>query len=171
LEGTGKGTDTPIGVVPTEEALDISGLDISHDDLINSIKFEADEWREEIPMIADWLATFGDKLPQAMSDELQDLRNRLGFSETIHQPVTQLWARLMHIMTLRDEATGILSELVGKPAEFHDGQFEVIEAIVDQRRRGLVVERTGWGKSAVYFVATALLRRRGAGPTLIISPL
>src|SRR5690625_5132271 len=48
LEGTGKGTDTPIGVVPTEEALDISGLDISHDDLINSIKFEADEWREEI---------------------------------------------------------------------------------------------------------------------------
>src|SRR5699024_11164727 len=80
LEGTGKGTDTPIGVVPTEEALDISGLDISHDDLINSIKFEADEWREEIPMIADWLATFGDKLPQAMSDELQDLKNRLGFS-------------------------------------------------------------------------------------------
>src|SRR5690625_1604779 len=77
----------------------------------------------------------------------------------------------MHIMTLRDEATGILSELVGKPAEFHDGQFEAIEAIVDQRRRGLVVQRTGWGKSAVYFVATALLRRRGAGPTLIISPL
>ncbi len=74
-------------------------------------------------------------------------------------------------MTLRDEATGILSELVGKPAEFHDGQFEAIEAIVDQRRRGLVVQRTGWGKSAVYFVATALLRRRGAGPTLIISPL
>src|SRR5690625_2671459 len=77
----------------------------------------------------------------------------------------------MHIMTLRDEATGILSELVGKPAEFHDGQFEAIEAIVDQRRRGLVVQRTGWGKSAVYFVATALLRRRGAGPTLIIPPL
>lgn len=73
-------------------------------------------------------------------------------------------------MTLRAEATQILSELVGKPADFHDGQFEAIEAIVNGRR-GLVVQRTGWGKSAVYFVATALLRRRGGGPTLIISPL
>lgn len=73
-------------------------------------------------------------------------------------------------MTLRTEATTILSELVGKPADFHDGQFEAIEAIVGGRR-GLVVQRTGWGKSAVYFVATALLRQRGAGPTLIISPL
>ncbi|GAA2032330.1 RecQ family ATP-dependent DNA helicase [Yaniella flava] len=74
-------------------------------------------------------------------------------------------------MALRDEATQVLSELVGKSAQFHEGQFEAIEAIVDQRRRGLVVQRTGWGKSAVYFVSTALLRRRGAGPTLIISPL
>lgn len=38
-------------------------------------------------------------------------------------------------------------------------------------RRALVVQRTGWGKSAVYFVATALLRRRGSGPTVIVSPL
>src|SRR5690625_2287348 len=74
-------------------------------------------------------------------------------------------------MTLRDEATQVLSELVGKPAQFHDGQFEAIEVIVAKRQRGLVVQRTGWGKSAVYFVATALLRRQGGGPTLIISPL
>jgi len=74
-------------------------------------------------------------------------------------------------MALRDEATQVLSELVGKPAEFHDGQYEAVEAIVADRRRGLVVQRTGWGKSAVYFVATALLRRQGHGPTLIISPL
>src|SRR5699024_12645609 len=73
-------------------------------------------------------------------------------------------------MTLLAEATQILAELVGKPADFHDGQFESIEAIVNGRR-GLVVQLTGWGKSAVYFVATALLRRRGAGPTLIIPPL
>ena len=74
-------------------------------------------------------------------------------------------------MALREEATQVLSELVGKPAEFHDGQYEAIEAIVANRKRGLVVQRTGWGKSAVYFVATALLRRQGHGPTLIISPL
>jgi ATP-dependent DNA helicase RecQ len=66
----------------------------------------------------------------------------------------------------------VLRELVGRPeADFHDGQFEAIEALVDGGRRTLVVQRTGWGKSAVYFVASLLLRRRGAGPTLIVSPL
>lgn len=72
----------------------------------------------------------------------------------------------------RDEAVGILRSLVGRDdADFHDGQFEAIEALVDDHRRALVVQRTGWGKSAVYFVATALLRRRGAGPTVLVSPL
>jgi len=72
----------------------------------------------------------------------------------------------------REQAQNVLRELVGHPeAEFHDGQFEAIEALVDGGRRALVVQRTGWGKSAVYFVASLLLRRRGAGPTLIVSPL
>ncbi len=66
----------------------------------------------------------------------------------------------------------MLRALVGRDdADFHDGQFEAIEALVDGRRRALVVQRTGWGKSAVYFVATLLLRRRGAGPTVLVSPL
>ena len=70
------------------------------------------------------------------------------------------------------EALAVLRELVGHPeAAFHEGQFEAIEALVDGGRRALVVQRTGWGKSAVYFVASLLLRRRGAGPTLIVSPL
>ncbi|WP_284975632.1 RecQ family ATP-dependent DNA helicase [Arthrobacter sp. efr-133-TYG-104] len=70
------------------------------------------------------------------------------------------------------DALQCLRELVGHPeATFHDGQFEAIEALVDEGRRALVVQRTGWGKSAVYFVASLLLRRRGAGPTLIVSPL
>ncbi|SER02118.1 RecQ family ATP-dependent DNA helicase [Arthrobacter sp. OV608] len=70
------------------------------------------------------------------------------------------------------EALAVLRELVGHPeAAFHEGQFEAIEALVDGARRALVVQRTGWGKSAVYFVASLLLRRRGAGPTLIVSPL
>ncbi|HET6673117.1 MAG TPA: DEAD/DEAH box helicase [Agromyces sp.] len=73
---------------------------------------------------------------------------------------------------LRAAALDALRELVGRPdAEFHEGQFEAIEALVDGRRRALVVQRTGWGKSAVYFVATLLLRRRGAGPTVLVSPL
>ena len=72
----------------------------------------------------------------------------------------------------REEATALLRSLTGRAdAEFHPGQFEAISALVDDRRRALVVQRTGWGKSAVYFVATGLLRRRGAGPTLLVSPL
>ncbi|WP_024475475.1 RecQ family ATP-dependent DNA helicase [Arthrobacter sp. CAL618] len=74
--------------------------------------------------------------------------------------------------TLHDQAAVILRTLVGREdAEFHDGQFEAIEALVDGGRRALVVQRTGWGKSAVYLVASLLLRARGAGPTLIVSPL
>ena len=58
-----------------------------------------------------------------------------------------------------------------RDAAFREGQLEAIEALVAQRRRVLVVQRTGWGKSAVYIVATALLRAAGAGPTVIVSPL
>ena len=73
---------------------------------------------------------------------------------------------------LRTQATAILRSLVGRDdADFHEGQFEAIEALVDGGRRALVVQRTGWGKSAVYFVASLLLRARGSGPTLIVSPL
>ncbi|KRA24518.1 recombinase RecQ [Microbacterium sp. Root61] len=72
----------------------------------------------------------------------------------------------------RTEALETLRALVGRPdADFHEGQYEAIDALVDGRRRALVVQRTGWGKSAVYFVATLLLRRRGAGPTVLVSPL
>lgn len=73
---------------------------------------------------------------------------------------------------LHAEALAVLRRLVDRPdAQFKDGQFEAIEALVAHRRRALVVQRTGWGKSAVYFVASLLLRARGAGPTLIVSPL
>jgi ATP-dependent DNA helicase RecQ len=72
----------------------------------------------------------------------------------------------------RASALRILRTLVGsQAAEFHHGQYEAIETLVDRRRRALVVQRTGWGKSAVYFVATLLLREQGAGPTILVSPL
>src|SRR5699024_6197667 len=56
-------------------------------------------------------------------------------------------------------------------AELREDQWSAIRALVLERRRTLVVQRTGWGKSAVYFLATALLREFGEGPTLIVSPL
>ncbi len=73
--------------------------------------------------------------------------------------------------SLRDEAQAHLRALAGPTAELRADQWRAIEALVADRRRALVVQRTGWGKSAVYFVATALLRARGAGPTVIVSPL
>ena len=73
---------------------------------------------------------------------------------------------------LAEAATSVLRRLVGRPdATFRDGQLEAVDALVASRRRVLVVQRTGWGKSAVYFVATALRRAEGAGPTVIVSPL
>ena len=70
-----------------------------------------------------------------------------------------------------DAALAVLRRALGPSAQFRDGQLEAIEAVVEQRSRLLVVQRTGWGKSAVYFVATRLLRDRGAGTTIIVSPL
>ncbi|GAA0271947.1 RecQ family ATP-dependent DNA helicase [Actinomadura nitritigenes] len=72
---------------------------------------------------------------------------------------------------LRDDAERCLRALAGEHARLRDDQWTAIRTLVVDRRRALVVQRTGWGKSAVYFVATRLLRERGAGPTVIVSPL
>src|SRR4051794_24502621 len=73
---------------------------------------------------------------------------------------------------VRQQAEKHLRALVGRDdATLYDDQWAAIAALVEEKRRALVVQRTGWGKSAVYFVATALLRGRGSGPTVIISPL
>jgi ATP-dependent DNA helicase RecQ len=71
-----------------------------------------------------------------------------------------------------DRLLDALRRLTSRPdAEFRDGQREAISALVEERSRVLVVQRTGWGKSAVYFLTTHLLREQGLGPTLLISPL
>ena len=72
---------------------------------------------------------------------------------------------------MKQSALSILRKSLGNPdADFRDGQWESINGLLN-RERMLVVERTGWGKSVVYFMATRLLREKGAGPTLLISPL
>ena len=73
---------------------------------------------------------------------------------------------------MQQEATlGLLQRMLGPAAQFRDGQWEAIDLAANQRRRLLVVQRTGWGKSVVYFLAAKSLRDAGAGPTLLISPL
>jgi ATP-dependent DNA helicase RecQ len=73
--------------------------------------------------------------------------------------------------TFKTRTTKLLQQMLGKDAAFRDGQYEAIEHVALHRKRVLLVQRTGWGKSLVYFLATKLRREAGAGPTLLISPL
>lgn len=71
-----------------------------------------------------------------------------------------------------DRALNLLRQGVGSPeANFHEDQWEAIDTIVNQRKRLVCVQRTGWGKSSVYFISTKLMREQRNGPTIIISPL
>ena len=74
-------------------------------------------------------------------------------------------------MSIQEQALTYLKTALNDPsASFRAGQWESIEQLLD-KNRVLVVQRTGWGKSMVYFLATKLLREQGVGPTLLISPL
>ena len=75
------------------------------------------------------------------------------------------------VTATRDDAQLLLEGIAGPEARLRDDQWVAIDALVNARRRMLVVQRTGWGKSAVYFIAAKLLRRAGHGPSIIISPL
>ena len=69
----------------------------------------------------------------------------------------------------KNEAEQLLKTAVNDPAaKFRPGQWEAIDALVNQRRKLIVVQRTGWGKSSVYFISTRILRDRGAGLTVIV---
>lgn len=68
------------------------------------------------------------------------------------------------------QALGVLRSLYGADAKFRTGQYEAIEATM-LHHRTLVVQRTGWGKSLIYFTCTKLLRERGRGLTIVVSPL
>ncbi|MGK2849340.1 MAG: RecQ family ATP-dependent DNA helicase, partial [Candidatus Limnocylindrales bacterium] len=70
-----------------------------------------------------------------------------------------------------DDLTRHLQAMLGPEAAFRDGQRTAIEAVIADGHRALVVQRTGWGKSLVYWIATRVRRDQGHGPTLIISPL
>jgi ATP-dependent DNA helicase RecQ len=74
------------------------------------------------------------------------------------------------VSTALDAAQAHLTRLAGPGARLRDDQWQAIEALLDGRKVE-VVQRTGWGKSAVYWIATGLIRAAGKGPTLVISPL
>lgn len=71
----------------------------------------------------------------------------------------------------REQADELLRGIAGPSAALRDDQWTAIDSLVNQRKRMLVVQRTGWGKSAVYFIAAKLLRQAREGPSIIVSPL
>ena len=76
-EGTAKAIDTPIGNVPAPDALDVSGLDVSEEDLAQLLSVDVDGWLDEIPKLRAYYATFGDHLPKDLVAELDALEERL----------------------------------------------------------------------------------------------
>ena len=77
LDGTGEGVDTPIGIVPSEAALDTAGLELSPADLAALLQVDAEAWRGEVPLIEDHFGFIGERLPAAMVEELRALEKRL----------------------------------------------------------------------------------------------
>ena len=78
IEGQADAVETPIGRVPAPDALDVSGLDLTADDLDIALAVDAEEWKAEIPLIEEWFAKLGDTVPAALRIELDHLKARLG---------------------------------------------------------------------------------------------
>ena len=78
LEGRGDAVETPIGMVPTAEALDTTGLDMTREEVEAVLRVDVDEWRAEIPQVTEWFEKFGEKLPAVLWAELDALKARLG---------------------------------------------------------------------------------------------
>ncbi|MGU3498219.1 phosphoenolpyruvate carboxykinase (GTP) [Mycobacterium sp. C31M] len=77
VEQKAGGRTTPIGIVPTAEDLDLSGLDVDAADVDLALAVDADEWRAELPMIEEWFEFVGEKLPTSIKDEFDALKTRL----------------------------------------------------------------------------------------------
>src|SRR5919112_2851489 len=78
IDGQADAVETPIGHVPTPEALDTDGLDLTREQVEAALRVDPDEWRAEIPAITEWFQLFGDTLPTTLWTELDGLKARLG---------------------------------------------------------------------------------------------
>ncbi|NJC69497.1 phosphoenolpyruvate carboxykinase (GTP) [Planosporangium thailandense] len=78
IEGRAAAVETPIGYVPTADALDVDGLDVTREDLTEVLRVDPEEWKAEIPQVTEWFSKFGDKLPGVLWAELDALKARLG---------------------------------------------------------------------------------------------
>jgi phosphoenolpyruvate carboxykinase (GTP) len=77
VAGEGDAKETPIGYVPTPDALDVSGVNVTPADMAELLEVDIDDWRAEVPSIRDHYATFGDRLPAALRAQVDALESRL----------------------------------------------------------------------------------------------
>jgi phosphoenolpyruvate carboxykinase (GTP) len=77
ISGSGKAVETPIGMVPTPDAIDISGLDLSQEDLQTLLSVDTEEWRTELALIEEHYASIGERLPIELTNQLNELTLRL----------------------------------------------------------------------------------------------
>ncbi len=78
LEGKVDADETPIGFTPKPEDIDVSGLDMSVEEVTTAVSYDEEGWRKELPMLEEWFAKFGDQLPQELKDQLEGLKKRIG---------------------------------------------------------------------------------------------
>jgi phosphoenolpyruvate carboxykinase (GTP) len=76
-DGDAEAVETPIGLIPSPESLNTEGLEIDHDDLQGLLRFEPQEWRQELPAIREHFARFGERLPRELRSQLEALEERL----------------------------------------------------------------------------------------------
>ncbi len=130
---------------------------------VHSSSEEGEAWRGAMKSVTEDRAPLWIKRPDGGAAGNADIKE---------EDVSRLPDRIEDIDIDRLLAEAMLRKAVGNPdAGFRDGQWEAIDALVNRRRKLLVVQRTGWGKSSVYFISTRMLRDRGAGATVIVSPL
>ena len=110
----------------------------------------------------DLAVAFGLRADAGEKDGLAGVGHRHHFRELALGPLVVVVVLLLELLRLGTQ---------NRTAVFRDGQEEAIRHIVDGRGRLLVVQRTGWGKSFVYFIAAKLLREQSRGPAILISPL
>ncbi|MGB9604179.1 MAG: phosphoenolpyruvate carboxykinase domain-containing protein, partial [Limisphaerales bacterium] len=77
VEGKGKAVETPIGYLPTPDAIDLNGLELPAGTIDELLKVDIDGWKQEVASIEEYFKTFGDKLPSVLNEQAAKLKNRL----------------------------------------------------------------------------------------------
>lgn len=77
LEGTVEAQETPVGLVPNPADIDTTGLDMTQEQVAKALAVKVEDWEKELPLIEEWFAKFGDKLPEELKAQLETLKKNV----------------------------------------------------------------------------------------------